>query len=444
MDNNANTKKYLFALIGLFLVLTSLLITPPKLMAATTTVDLGTADGFAILAGSAIPNTNPSAVIGDVGLSPSTGAGIGLTCLEVTGTIYTVAAAGPLPCRVPNAGVLTQAKNDLTTAYSNAAARIAGPDIGTELAGATLTDGVYHAASGTFEISAGGTLTLDGGGSADSVFIFKMGSSLTTLANSNVILRNGAQACNVFWQVGTSATLGTGTNFVGTILADQAITDSGGSTVNGRFLASVAAVTLNDTTITSPSCAASPSSTSIPTSSSSSSNSTGSGNSGSSDGPCPAITYSEPIITESKRIDADSILIGWGAFLGAETFNVQYGLANGEWLYSTNVTGNSITINGLPSNTPVWVKVAVRSSCTVGIYSESKLVGGPRLPAAGFAPLGHNHWFNSWSIKTSPSFLLNLMNYSAVNYGVSLRASSSVNHSSPQQAARYSGSRIND
>lgn len=225
-------------------------------LAATTPVGLGTAGNFAVLAGSAVNDTNPSVIIGDVGLSPAAWPPApALTCGEVTGIIYSVDASGPLPCRVINAGLLTTAKSDLTTAYNDAAGRVAST-IATELGGVTLLDGTYDSASTTFEIFAGGTLTLDGGGNADSVFIFKMGTTLTTFSNSRVVLTNGAQACNVFWQVGSSAVLGTGTTFVGTIMADQSITDNGGSTVNGRFLARIAAVTLNNTRITRAICAA--------------------------------------------------------------------------------------------------------------------------------------------------------------------------------------------
>lgn len=223
-------------------------------MAATTTVNLGSSDNFAVLAGSALNDANPSVVIGDIGLSPSTGAGIGPPCAEVTGTIYSVDAAGPLPCRVTNDGLLTTAKNDLTTAYNDAAARTVTSTIGTDLAGASLTDGVYTSASGTFGITGGGTVTLNGQGNSNSVFIFKMASTLITSSSSKVVLTNGAQACNVFWQVGTSATLGTSTSFAGNIMADQSITDNGGSTVDGRLLARIAAVTLNNTHVTKSTC----------------------------------------------------------------------------------------------------------------------------------------------------------------------------------------------
>ncbi len=222
--------------------------------ASHATVNLGTADSFAILAGSTVTDANPSDITGDVGLSPATGAGILVPCAEVDGTIFSVDAAGPLPCRVTNPGLLTTAKNDLTTAYNDAAGRSA-TTIGTELAGATLADGTYVTDSTTFEIAGAGTLTLDGQGNPNAVFIFQMGTTLVTGSSSTVVLTGGAQACNVFWQVGSSATLGTGSNFVGTIMADQSITDDGGSTVEGRLLARIAAVNLNDTTVTVPACA---------------------------------------------------------------------------------------------------------------------------------------------------------------------------------------------
>lgn len=224
--------------------------------ASHATVDLGAADDFAVLAGSTVTDANPSVITGDLGLSPASGSFIDVTCGEVDGTIYSVDAAGPLPCRVTDPGLLTTAKNNLTTAYNDAAGRTATGDPGTELGGDVLTDGTYETGSGTFEIAAGQTLTLDGEGNEDAVFIFNMTTTLVTFANSNVELINGAQACNVFWRVGSSATLGTGTNFIGTIMADQSITDNGGSTVEGRLLASVAAVNLDDTTVTTSVCAA--------------------------------------------------------------------------------------------------------------------------------------------------------------------------------------------
>jgi hypothetical protein len=122
-----------------------------------------------------------------------------------------------------------------------------------ELGSTTRLPGIYkNTATSDFQLT--GVLTLDAQGDPNAVFIFQSDSTLVTASNSNVSLINGAQACNVFWQVGSSATLGTGTTFVGTIMADQSITDIGGSTVYGRLLARVAAVTLNNTTVIRPFC----------------------------------------------------------------------------------------------------------------------------------------------------------------------------------------------
>ncbi len=212
----------------------------------------GTADNFAVLAGSGITDTTPSVVVGDVGLSPTTGAAIGITSAEVTGTIYAVDAAGP-GGSVNNPALLTAAKADLVTAYTNAAGQVPVTTVPTELGGTTKTAGTYNSAAGTFAVT--GTLTLDAQGDPSAVFIFKTATTLTTAAASSVILTNGAQACNVFWQVGSSATLGTTSNFKGNIMALTAITDNGGSTVNGRLLARNAAVTLNNTNVVRSTCA---------------------------------------------------------------------------------------------------------------------------------------------------------------------------------------------
>lgn len=219
-------------------------------------IGLGTADSFAILAGSAITDVPASPITGDVGVSPAAGSFIGLTCGEVSGTIYSVDATGPLPCRVTNPGLLTQAKNDLTTAYGNAAGRT--PDTtfvaaDNQLGGQTLTGGVYRF-GGAVTANLIGNLTLSG--DASSVWIFQATSTLITAASSSVTLTGGAQACNVFWQVSTSATIATSTSFVGTIMADQQIALQTGATLQGRALARIAGVTLDHNTITKPSCSA--------------------------------------------------------------------------------------------------------------------------------------------------------------------------------------------
>lgn len=228
--------------------------------ALQSTVNLGAAAPFAILSGT--PNItdagNASVISGSVGLSPATGAGIGLLCSQVTGgTIYSVDAAGPLPCRVTNGPLLVTAKNNLTSAYTDAAGRTPVTTVPTELGGTTLVSGVYDSASTTLGITAGaGALVLDGQGDSSSVFIFQApfsGTGLDVGAGSTVSLINGAQACNVFWRVDT-ASIGTTASFVGTILALNSITVANGATIQGRLLARNGNVTLINDTITTSLC----------------------------------------------------------------------------------------------------------------------------------------------------------------------------------------------
>jgi hypothetical protein len=209
--------------------------------AATTQVGLGTATDYAVLAGSTITNTGASVLNGDLGLHPGTSV-IGFPPGTVNGTQHITDAAA------------LQAQSDLTTAYLDAAGRTPVTTVPTELGGTTKTDGIYDSASGTFGIT--GTLTLDAQGDANAVFIFKTASTLITAGSSVVSLVNGAQACNVFWQVGSSATLGTDSTFKGNIMALTSITATTGANIVGRLLARNAAVTLDTNTITRATCAA--------------------------------------------------------------------------------------------------------------------------------------------------------------------------------------------
>ena len=227
--------------------------------AGPTTVNLGTAEPFAILSGTGVANTSTSAITGNVGVSPTTGASItGLPCAEVTGTIYTVDAAGPA-CRVEDGPLLVTAKNDLTAAFIDAAGRTPVTTVPTELGGTTKIAGVYDSASTTFGITAGaGALVLDGQGDSSSVFIFEMnatGTGLTVGPGSTVSLVNGAQACNVFWRVDTAA-IDTTAVFKGNILALTSITVANGANIEGRLLARNGNVTLISDTITRPTCSA--------------------------------------------------------------------------------------------------------------------------------------------------------------------------------------------
>ncbi|MEP7204916.1 MAG: ice-binding family protein [Candidatus Saccharibacteria bacterium] len=228
--------------------------------AATTTVNLGTAGSFAILAGAGITNVPTSVIKGDVGLSPITGALItGLTTADVTGTIFAVDSAGPAGAAGNNPNLLTTAKNDLTAAFTDASGRssatpLTGGD--NQLGGKTLTPGVYSFSHAT-TANLIGSLTLSG----DGIFIFQAASDFRTASASSVVLTNGAQACNVFWTVPSSVSgqgLGTGSTMVGTIMADQSITLETGATLNGRALARIAAVTMDNNTITVPTTCTNP------------------------------------------------------------------------------------------------------------------------------------------------------------------------------------------
>ena len=217
-----------------------LLALPVAVSAIGTTVGLGTATSFAVLAGSTITNTGPSVVNGDLGLSPGSGV-TGFPPAVVNGT-QNVADA-----------IALQAQNDLTTAYNDAAGQATDVTISADLGGSTLVPGVYTSAT---SMGLTGSVTLDAQGDPNAVWVFQAGSTLTTASNSTVLFVNGAQRCNVFWQVGSSATLGTNTTFVGTILALTSITLNTGATIDGRAFARNGAVTLDTNVITRSDCLA--------------------------------------------------------------------------------------------------------------------------------------------------------------------------------------------
>ncbi len=204
---------------------------------AATTIGLGTAGPFAVLAGSGLTNTGATTITGDVGTFPTA---------SMTG-FDTVVLAG-----VNHGGdaVSQQAKQDLRTGYDQAFASAPATAVATELGGSTLTPGVYHGA--TLEIT--GALTLDTLGDPDAVFVFQSDSTLITASASQVVVLGGATACNVFWQVGSSATLGSDAALVGTILASTSISAGDGASVQGRLLALDGAVTLQHNTITTRGC----------------------------------------------------------------------------------------------------------------------------------------------------------------------------------------------
>jgi Ice-binding-like len=206
---------------------------------AATLLSLGSAESFAVLAGTAITNTGTTTIVGDVGSSP-TSAITGFGTVALTGTNHGGDAT------------TVQAKTDLDAAYVKAVGSAPTATIGTELGGTTVTPGVYNSAAGTFAIT--GTLTLDSQSDPNAVFIFQMATTLTTAAASAVTFSNGGSACNVFWQVGSSATLGANTQLLGSILAFTSITSGAGSNIAGRLLAEGGAVTIDSNNITVPAC----------------------------------------------------------------------------------------------------------------------------------------------------------------------------------------------
>ncbi|MBU2019509.1 MAG: DUF3494 domain-containing protein [Bacteroidetes bacterium] len=194
-------------------------------------VNLGVAQNFAVIAGSSITNTGPTNITGDLGLSPGTSVG-GFPPGILNGTLYI------------NGALVEQAKLDMTAAYNDAAGRVATDmvTVAGNLGGRTMTPGLYKSTS-TLALSSG-DLTFDAKGDANAVFIIQVASALTVTSGRKVILAGGAQAGNIFWQIGSSASFGTTSSFKGTIIALGSITFSTGAELHGRALARNGTVTM--------------------------------------------------------------------------------------------------------------------------------------------------------------------------------------------------------
>jgi hypothetical protein len=204
--------------------------------AAQAPVTLGSANTFAVLAATTVTSTGATAIDGDLGVSPGT---------TVTGS---PTMTGTLHLGDPAAA---QARSDLTVAYNDAAGRSVGAvTVAGNLGGQTLAPGLYTSAT-SLEISSG-DLTLDASGDPNGIWIFQMGSTFVTTVGRQVILNGGAQAANIFWQVGSSATIGGSSVFKGTIMANQSITMDTSATLEGRALARNGAVALDANTIAIP------------------------------------------------------------------------------------------------------------------------------------------------------------------------------------------------
>ncbi|MFE3847797.1 ice-binding protein [Flavobacterium sp. LB3P45] len=212
-------------------------------------VNLGIAGDFAILSKTGITDVYKSAITGDIGSSPITGAAILVRCTEVVGTIYTVDAAGPLPCSVTNATRLTTAIGDMQTAYTDAAGRT-NPDFlnlgAGSIGGKTLTPGLYK---WTTPLNIPTDITI--AGSPTDIFIFQVAGTLKLSSAVRMTLTGGVQAKNIFWVTSDAVTCGTTSHFEGNILGMTGINLQTGATINGRMLAQTA-VTLQMNSVTKP------------------------------------------------------------------------------------------------------------------------------------------------------------------------------------------------
>lgn len=204
---------------------------------------LGTAEAFAVLGASTVTNTGDTVITGDLGLSP----GVPPDC-AITGFPPGVVNGTTHACDA----VASAAQDDVTIAYDDLATRTCDVDLsGDDLGGLTLTSGVYCFSS---DAQLTGILSLDAEGNPDAEFVFQIGSTLTTASDSTVLVINSGLECNVYWQVGSSATLGTNTTFVGNILALASITLNTTADLSGRALARTGAVTLDTNEVSLPRC----------------------------------------------------------------------------------------------------------------------------------------------------------------------------------------------
>ena len=241
--------------LALATILSALLAAPGGASAASVAhvrapVKLGSAGTFALLSKTGITDVYASAITGDVGASPITGAAIGLTCGEIAaGVLYTVDAAGPLPCSVTAATLLTSAVSDMETAYTDAAGRV-NPDFtelgAGEIGGKTLVPGLYK--WGT-DVKISTDVTLAGG--PNDVWIFQVAGGIRQANATRVTLTGGALAKNVFWQSAGAVSIGTTAHFEGVMLAKTLVAVNTGASVNGRLLAQTA-VTLEKNIVTQP------------------------------------------------------------------------------------------------------------------------------------------------------------------------------------------------
>jgi len=376
--------KMKFVALLLIVLMQFVFIPLPKAYAATSP-NLGTATSFGILSSTFTRNVGLTTITGDLGYTIRSGSGTD----AVSGTTTT-----PKP---------SQAGTDQGTALT--ALNTQGCDFNfgstTDLSSLSqpLASGVYCITAAASIGSGGITLSSSG------TYIFRIDGALTTVDHSSVTITGAASACDVFWTPAEATTLGANSTFVGTVIDNAGITVGSTTSWIGRALDFATTVTTDTDTIAVPTCTTptptptptetptptpTPTAAPTPTPTPTPVNSLSGSSSTADTKVCPAISNIVPIIIGSRRLNAGSIFINWGPYSGTDKFIVQYGLENGKWLYSTKITGFSTTLNALPFNQPIWVRIAVTDDCSVGAYGEVKLVGEPSLPGTGFAPNQNN------------------------------------------------------
>lgn len=326
---------------GLAAIVVSLV--SPHTAAAQTAPTLGAAKPYAVLGGSTVTNTGSTVVTGDLGLSPGSAVTGFPPGLVVSGTIH----AGDANAAAAQAAI--------TTAYINLAGQATTQDLsGQDLGGMTLTSGVYN-----FAVSAQltGTLTLNAAGNPSAVFIFKIGSSLTTASGARVQIINGGSACNVFWQVGSSATLGTSTSMLGNVIALTSITANTSASVVGRMLARNGAVTLDTNSVNASACTGAAS--------------------------CPVISISPASLPSGRIGAAYSQTLSASGGTGPYTFSVQSGsLPAGLTLAPTGL------LSGVPvaAGSPTATILATDSVSCPGVITYTLVIAAASCPVITLSP----------------------------------------------------------
>lgn len=385
-----NKVKKLLALL-LIIVMQLVFIPVPKAHAYSNpaVVPLLTVANFAALAKTLISSPTGPTVLnnGDLGIdSPGTCTGFESPC---TGADVGTINSGSI--QYQNA-VALQGQTDATAAVTNIGGRVADQTLAANLTGLTLTQGVYEVPAAATNLT--GDLTLNG--DANSVFIFHLTSTLITNTGSRVLLTGGAQACNVFWKVDSSATFEGTTTMVGTVLASASISfTGGGATLAGRAIAQTAAITFNNTTVNNSSCAAA-------STSSSSSSSSG----GSSSAFCPAFTpTNSPNLFQIDRAGSTAVLHFTPVNDYLTYYYIAYGLSPGSEQFGVTFPASltsgvvSFTINDLDPNATYYFKVRGGNGCAPGgwsnnLTSDSK---NPMLPSTGIGPRDRS---TSWLLLT--------------------------------------------